>query len=135
MGFNIAKLSLKDTFELKLRNPATDEVIKDEDTGEDITITLYGTSSKQYRNAVNSLHNSRLKKKNGEISAEKLREDSIELLVACSDKASGLEYEDFTFDLPDNSAGFRKLYSAPELSWVKDQVDAALGEVGNFLTQ
>lgn len=135
MAFNISKLALADSFELKLLDPRTSETLVDDETGKPVTINLFSTSSKQYRNVVTGMQNARLKNEKAKLSAEKLREDSIEILVACSDSSDSLELDGLKFNAVDNSAAFRKLYSAPEYSWIREQVDNALGDVSNFLTQ
>lgn len=129
--FNLDSLSLKDTVTLQLRHPVSDELLfADEDKKQPVSIVLYGTSSKQYRNAVTAMQNRALKRGKKQPTAEQMREESVELLVACSEKAINLSYKGEALD---NDAAFRDLYSDPSFSWLKDQVDSALGDVSNFL--
>jgi hypothetical protein len=131
--FNLDSLSLKDTVELQLRHPVSDELLfADKEQTEPVALVLYGTSSKQYRNAVSAMQNRQLKRGKKPVSAELMREESVNLLVACSDKAINLTYKGAPVD---NEDAFRSLYSDPAFSWLKDQVDNALGDVSNFLAQ
>jgi hypothetical protein len=129
--FNLDSLSLKDTVELQLRHPVTDELLfADEEKKEQVAIVLYGTSSAQYRNAVTAMQNRQLKRGKKQVSAEVMREEGIDLLVACSEKAINLSYKGKPVD---NDASFRELYSDPAFGWLKDQVDQGLGDTSNFL--
>lgn len=129
--FNLDNLALKDTTELTLRHPVTDESLADSD-GNAVGIILYGTSSKQYRNAITAMQNRALKRGKKQASAELLREESVKLLVACSEKGVNLAYKGKPVDTPE---AFEALYSDPAYSWLKDQVDTALGDVSAFLEQ
>jgi hypothetical protein len=131
--FKLENLSMKDTVELQLRHPVSDELLfADEDKSAPVAIVLYGTSSKQYRNAITAMQNRSLKRGKKQVSAEVMREEGVELLVACSEKALNLSYKDAPVDHDD---AFRELYSDPTFSWLKDQVDTALGDISNFLNQ
>lgn len=131
MTFSLDSLALKDTTTLQLRNPATDELLFD---GEDVVgIELYGSASKQYRNAITAMQNRALRRGNKQkATAEDLREESVKLLVACSARGVNLEYNGGPLDSAD---AFRELYSDPKFSWIKDQVDEAVGDVSRFLGQ
>lgn len=130
--FDLSTLATKDTTELHLRHPVTEELLyADEAKKKPVTITLYGSSSKQYRNAVNAMQNRQLKRGKKQLTAEQMREEGIALLVACSDKATNLELRK---GVPvDSDAAFRELYSDDKFGWLKDQVDEAVGTVANFL--
>lgn len=131
--FSLDSLSLKDTVELQLRHPVSDELLfADKEGKEPVAIVIYGTSSKQYRNAITAMQNRQLRRGKKAVSAEVLREESVSLLVACSEKAVNLTYKGAPVETED---AFRALYSDPAFSWLKDQVDAALGDVSNFLSQ
>jgi hypothetical protein len=131
--FSLDSLALKDTTELQLRHPVTEELLwADKEQTKPVAISLYGTSSKQYRNAITAMQNRQLRRGKQKVSAETLREESISLLVSCSDAGINMDYNGAALD---NEDAFRALYSDPKLSWVKDQVDAALGDPANFLAQ
>jgi hypothetical protein len=131
MAFNLQDLAKKDSFELHLRHPVTDELLfADEEKTQPVKIVLFGTSSKQYRNALTAMQNARLKRNKKQMSAEVMKEDSIDLLVACSDKTINLEYMGQD---PVQGEGFRALYSDDSFDWLKDQCDEAIGDAANFL--
>lgn len=129
--FSLDSLALKDTTELQLRHPVTEELLwADNEQTKPVAIALFGTSSKQYRNAITAMQNRQLRRGKQKVSAETLKEESISLLVACSDRGVNLTYKKADLD---NEEAFRALYSDPAYSWLKDQVDAALGDPSNFL--
>lgn len=135
MSFDLSNLALKDTTTLHLLHPVTqDKLYADDEEKKPVTIELYGTSSKQYRNATNAMQNRQLarQRKKESIKADELREEAVKLLVACSASATNLAIDG---EEVGNEASFRKLYSDPRFSWVKDQVDEALGDVSRFLEQ
>lgn len=128
--FSLDSLALKDTTELQLRHPVTEDLLFDGE--KPVGIELYGTASKQYRNAITAMQNRQLRRGKQKASAELLKEESISLLVACSARGINLEYDGKPLD---NEDAFRSLYSDPRFSWVKEQVDEALGDVSRFLGQ
>lgn len=133
MAFNLQDLAKKDSFELHLRHPVSDELLyEDDEKTLPIKIVLFGTSSKQYRNAVTAMQNTRLKRGKKQVTSEVMREDSIDLLVACSDRAINLELHP---GQPLVGEAFRELYSNDAFDWLKDQCDEAIGDVANFLAQ
>lgn len=133
MTFSLDSLALKETTEFQLRHPVTDEPLwADKEQTKPVAISLYGTSSKQYRNAITAMQNRQLRRGKKAVTAEALKDESVSLLVACSDAGVNLTYD----NAPLNSAdAFRALYSDPKFSWIKDQVDNALGDPSNFLDQ
>lgn len=129
--FNIESLAVKETTDLQVRHPVTDEpLFADEDKKKPVAAVIYGTGSKQYRNAITAMQNRSLKRKGKQVSAEVMREEGIELLVACTDKILNMSYKDAPVD---TDAALREFYSDPAFGWFKDQVDAGLGDVSNFL--
>lgn len=129
--FNLDTLSLKDTIALQLRHPVTDELLfADDAKTKPVEIELHGTSSKEYRNAITAMQNRALKRGKKQATAEVMKEESIELLVACSVKINNLSYAGKP--VADDTA-FRALYGDAKFSWLKDQVDAGLGDTANFL--
>ena len=129
--FNLDTLALNDTFEMQLRHPVSEELLfADREQTKPVAILIYGTSSKEYRNAISAMQNRQLKRGKKTATAEQMREEGVALLVACSDKAVNFQYKGQDVDSPEV---FTALYSDAKFSWVKDQVDAALGDVSNFL--
>jgi len=133
--FDINTLALKDTFELQLTHPVSGELLfADEERTKPVTITLYGSSSKQYRNALTAMQNRQIKRSSTkkQASAEVMREESTELLVACAATSKELTLNGKPVKA---EADFRELFSDTQYSWVRDQVDTALGDTANFLAQ
>lgn len=131
--FDLKSLSMKDTMTLQLRHPVTDELLfADEDKKMPVSVTLYGQASKQYRNAINAMQNRSLKRDKKKVTAEVLREEGIELLVACTAKWNHLVVDGEK--VADENA-YRALYSNAEYGWLKDQVDVGLGDTSAFLNQ
>lgn len=130
--FNLDTLSLRDTVELQLRHPVSDELLfADEEKTKPVVIELFGTSSKEYRNAITAMQNRALKRGKKQATAEVMKEEGIELLVACSAKALNFQYAGKPIA---DDAAFRTLYGDAKFSWLKEQVDAGLGDVSNFLS-
>jgi len=129
--FDLASLAPKDTFELQLRHPVSEELLfADEGKTKPVEIILWGTSSKAYRNALTKMQNRNLKRSDKQRTAEVMREEGVELLVACSQGAKNLALNGVDISSADD---FRKLYSDDKYDWLKAQVDKALGDVSNFI--
>lgn len=132
MAFELNTLALKDTTELHLTHPVTDEKLyADEDKKLPVVAILYGTSSKQYRNAITALQNRQLNLGKKKVSAEKMREESVEILVQCSEQIKNLTLDGEPVNNPE---AFRKLYSDPAYEWLKSQIDSVIGDVAAFLS-
>lgn len=132
MAFNLKTVALKkDTFPLQLAHPVSGEPLVD-DEGNKVVINVFGTASKEYRDAVRAMQTRALKRGKKTASVAEIQEEGVELLVAVSESAQNLELDGQSVGSP---ASFRNLYSNPEYSWVREQVDAAVGEVANFLAQ
>lgn len=121
----------KETTEVILYHPVTSEVLTNED-GSNMTITVHGPYSKKYKAIAHAQQNRRLAKaqRGGKmtLSAEEIENSAMELLVQC--------VEDWTITLGGTKpkateAKVREVFT--QLPWVKDQVDAALGDTQAFL--
>lgn len=133
--FDLSTLALKADYALHLRHPVSgDKLYADEEGTKAVEVLLYGTASKQYRNAVTAMQTRQLKRnqKKEKPNAEVLNEEAIELLVACSAGSNNLSMDGKPVSTQED---FRKLYADPRFSWLRSQVDEALGEVGNFLKE
>lgn len=138
MAFNINKLALDTTTELHLRNPATDELLYDSkangenDLEKPVKLVLYGTSSKQYKQAIHAMQNKRLKaNKSKPMSAEMLEDESVDLLVKCSIRGINIEHNSEPLD---NAEAFRSLYADSSLNWIRTQVDEVITDAASFLS-
>lgn len=127
---NIGKI--KETTDVTLYNPITSEILLNED-GSDMTITVHGPYSKKYKSIAHAQQNRRLQKaqRTGgklNLSAEEIEAAALDLLIKCVDGWNitlGGEQPDCT------EAKVREVFT--ELPWVREQVDAALGDAQAFL--
>lgn len=114
---------------LELAHPTTGTPLRNE-AGEALTITLLGVDSDAYRKAQRAAQNKRLAKRGGiKLTAEELEAESIETLAACTVAWANIEFEGRALEC--NRANAVKLYTA--LPWVREQVDAFMGDRANFL--
>jgi hypothetical protein len=114
MTFSLDSLALKDTTELQLRHPVTEELLwADKEQTKPVAIALYGPSSKQYRNAITAMQNRQLRRGKQKVSAETLREESVKLLVACSD--SRCQSDGYRWCSPRQRGSLRSSVLRPEV--------------------
>jgi hypothetical protein len=132
---NLDTLALAYDHELHLRHPVTEELLYDGDDKNEaskVSIHILGSSSKEYRDAISALQTRQLKRGKKQASPELLREEATKILVACSVSTKNLAYKG---EPVQRASQFEEMYSDPRFSWLREQVDAALGDVANFLTQ
>lgn len=120
-----------DTVEVTLVHPATGEVIQNDDNSP-MTITLYASHSKEYKNLIYQQTDKRLKKaqfdKKIEINSAEIEESTLDLF------ANATKSWKITFDgeQPEFSPKVAKqIYT--EVFWIKDQIDAAIANSANFM--
>lgn len=131
MAFNLNKLKTKDTTAVQLRDPATDELLYADDAKtQAVQVNIFGPGSSAYRNATLEMQNRQLKRGKKQISAEVLREESVDLLVACTESMENIEHNGAVVTTKEQ---IKAVYNDPQLGWLKDQVDSALGDIANFL--
>ena len=122
----------KETSDITLYNPVNSEIHTNDDKSE-MTITVHGPSSKKYKTISHAQQNRRLMKaqRTGgkmNLTAEEIESSALDLLVKCVDGWSitlGGEKPKCT------EAKVREVFEA--LPWVREQVDAALGDAQAFL--
>lgn len=127
--FNINTLAARDTFVLEIRHPESGEILRD-DEGKTVSIELYGSASSIYRNAINAMNNRLTKTKRSKPTAEQMREESTLLLVACTAKMNNLGDESGVIKTKEQ---VKDLYEKDSMLWLRQQVDEAIGDIGNFL--
>lgn len=133
MTFDISNLAIQDSTVVHLVHPATEEKLyADKDQKEAITITVASTASRAYRQAVAAMQNRRIKRGNKKDTAEQQKEEGIELLTSCCITSDNLKYKGHAVK---TESEFRELLSDDGMSWVKNQVDEALGNVELFIKQ
>lgn len=136
MTFDISTLALSDEATVQLRHPVTDvplfaPVKKGEDPeSKPVQITVKGSASQAYRRAVDAMMKKAAKRGKREATPDEIREQSVDFLVALS-----VKIDNMTFDGEEvaSAEAFRKLYSDPRFDWIKEQVNAAVGDTGAFL--
>jgi len=122
----------KETTDVTLYNPVNSEILTNEDRSE-MTITVYGPYSKKYKTISHAQQNRRLMKaqRTGgklNLTAEEIEASALDLLVKC---VSGWNIT-LSGEQPDcTEAKVREVFEA--LPWVREQVDAALGDAQAFL--
>jgi len=122
----------KETTDVTLYNPINSEILVNDDKSE-MTITIHGPYSKKYKSISHAQQNRRLMKaqRTGgklNLTAEELEASALDLLVKCVDGWSitlGGEKPEC------KEAKVREVFEA--LPWVREQVDAALGDAQAFL--
>lgn len=130
--FDITSLSTKDTTTVHLRHPVTDAPLyADGDAKKKpMTITVYGPGSSTYRNAIIAMQNRQLKRNKKQMSAELIREEATELLVTCSVSADNFDYAGTPLT---TKQAWTDMYNDAKVSWVRDQVEEAQGDISAFL--
>lgn len=124
--FDLATLkdSMEDSAELTILHPKTGEEMN-------IVITLASPDSEKYRKLSMAMRNKNLQyatKNRGLASAERLDEDSLNLLVGATLGWKGLsENGEILECTPQN---VRRVYA--DFAWIREQVDAFLGDRKNF---
>ena len=122
----------KDTTDVVLYNPVNSEILTNEDKSE-MTITVHGPYSKKYKSISHAQQNRRLMKaqRTGgklNLTAEELEVAASDLLIKCVESWNitlGGEKPKCT------EAKVRELFET--LPWVREQVDAAMGDSQAFL--
>lgn len=110
-------------------HPQTDEPIKG------MTITLLGQDSEVYRKIQKVRQQATINrmakgKKAVDLDAEKLAEDTIDDLVKLTVAWEG--FREGKADLQCNEETVRRIYSDPAYAWLKEQVQAFIGDRANF---
>ena len=122
----------KETSDVILYNPINSEILVNDDKSE-MTITIHGPYSKKYKTISHAQQNRRLMKaqRTGgklNLTAEELEASALDLLVKCVD---GWKIT-LGGDKPKcTEAKVREVFET--LPWVREQVDAALGDAQAFL--
>ena len=122
----------KETTDVTLYNPVNSEILTNEHRSE-MTITVHAPYSKKYKTISHAQQNRRLMKaqRTGgklNLTAEEIEASALDLLVKC---VSGWNIT-LSGEQPDcTEAKVREVFEA--LPWVREQVDAALGDAQAFL--
>lgn len=119
--------------DLQLLNPVDDTVLRDEKTGEPVSIQLLGSDSKEFMRISHKLQDKRLQKRftRGKLkmSAAEIEADALDLLVACT---KGWKHVRIGQEvLPFNEENVRMVYN--RFPWIKEQVDSFVNDRASFL--
>lgn len=134
--FDIASLDTvaasNDGAELELRHPVTNAPLG-------VFISIVGKDSDSFREYqrrkfneyLRAEHAARIRGKNAppQKSAEEYEDDMLTLLVTCTRSWKGVVFKGV--DLEFNAENVRMLYK--NSPWIRDQVNDAVGDLGNFL--
>jgi hypothetical protein len=114
---------------MEVVHPVEGTVLKD-DNGQPITITLMGADSEKAKKRQRAEVNKRLKSgRNNKITAEELEENGVNLLALCTLSWSGIKLDGQLLECTAENAAM--LYQ--RTPWLREQVDAFVGDRGNFL--
>lgn len=111
---------------MTLRHPVTDEDLAD-GKGKPVTITVLGTDSREFRRKLDEINRNRQRKRGNPSLAESER-SAAELLAAVTRGWTGVEWDGKVLECTTENA--EMLYR--ERSWVRQQVDEFVADVGNF---
>jgi len=131
MGLNKVGV-VKDTTDVELVHPMSGEVLTNDD-GSSMTITVYGPYSDFYKKTMHAQQNKRLAKAQRmggkmNLTAEELEAGALDLLVKCT-KGWKITLDEGLEKF--SEAKVREVYA--ELPWVRDQVEAVMGDTRAFL--
>ena len=134
VSLDLASLAIQDCTVVHLTHPATgDKLFLDPvEKTQPMTITVASSASREYRQAVTAMNNRALnaQKRGKKVGAEDQREEGIELLTAVCRSAQNLILNGAAVK---TEADFRAVLSNDSYSWIKNQVDSALGDVELFI--
>lgn len=112
---------------IELLHPVTGEVLTDK--GKPVTITVLGADSKVFKDAVKARTRRALGEKKQKIDLDKTERENAELLAKCTLQWSGIEEDGKKLDCTFENAV--QVYL--QYSWIRDQVDEAIGDRANFM--
>lgn len=126
--------TVKDTTTVTLYHPATGKDLLNAD-GTPMTVTLHGPYSERYKSVIREQQQRRMADmtrataRGGSMTPEEVDEFAQELTVRCiEDWAITLEGDE---KLPFSTEAVESVFT--EFPWVRDQVNAAMGNVADFL--
>jgi len=132
-NFNIASKKISEQATLTLVDPSTGITMYADDAETlPLQIVVFGKASKQYRNALSVLARKSAARKGKSASFEDNISDNENLLAAVSYKAVNFDMDGEPID---STEAFKKLYSTPELYWVRDAVSEFLESADSFLVK
>ena len=96
-----------------------------------VRFKILGKDSDSYRVKQKAIMDRRFKNRKLKITAEDIEEEGLSLLAACVVEWEGVEKGDTV--IPCNYSNVQELLADPNYTFIKDQVDEAVGDRDNFL--
>lgn len=126
--FDVSKLAVSATSIIELEDPNGEQLIND--SGEVISVTVYGPGSKQFQKASGVRNRAVLdyiRKGGKKMKDDEQRELDAEFLASCTVSFNGFVYKDLT-----GSEMFKAAYLDPSIGFIAEQVNKAIGDWSNF---
>lgn len=121
---DLSSLFASDTAEIQIKHPKTGETL------EGVSITVAGNASEEYRRVRTELAKRRIESSRS-ITVEELENSAMRMLVACIKGWKGIQMNGV--DYPFSAANAKELFGNPGYYWLKEQVEAGVGDVANFI--
>jgi hypothetical protein len=126
--FDISKLAVSATSTIDLEDPSGEPLLTD--TGDKISVTVYGPGSKQFQKASGVRNRAILEyvRKGGKkMKDDEQRELDADFLATCTVSFNGFSYKDQTgYEM------FKQAYLDPSIGFIAEQVNKAIGDWSNF---
>jgi len=125
--FDISTLAVKETAIVELESPDGEPLTND--TGEPITITVYGPGSKRFQDAQGTRNTALLEyfRKGGKKKGYEQRVLDAEFLASCTVSFNNFSYKDFS-----GHEMFKAAYLDASIGFISEQVNKAIGDWANF---
>jgi len=120
------------TRRLVLQHPVTGQPLRHAETKEEAWIDLLPMDSEAARKHERAALNRRIARRANKVKAEELEAETTELLAKLTRGWSLVTLSGKPLSVPFSEANAVELYSEPELSWVKRQVNEFVADVGNW---
>jgi hypothetical protein len=117
---------------MTILHPVSRQPLRDAESGEEAWIDLLSMNSKVGRDHDRAVTDKQLKMRNRRLSAEEFEADLTEKLAKLTRGWNLLTLDGTPIEVPFSLAVSRELYSEPEMSWLRDQVNDFTSDLGNF---
>lgn len=124
--FNLDDLIPNDIITVDLVHPVTQEVLQDED-GNVASVKVYGPG-KEREKAVHAILNRGMKRKEKDRTAEQMKQDSTQIMVACVQSIDNLALPGGRV-IGSNKALIEELLADPRFAWAREQIDNAVTDL------
>ena len=117
---------------MTILHPTTGQPLRNAATGDAAWIDLLSADSAAARAHQREAQNRRLRARARSITAETLEADGTELLASLTKGWALVTLDGRPLDVPCTPENARELYSAPDLGFIRRQVDEFVADLGNF---